>query len=57
MDENEKKEHKFSKEALRQSKLFKEKKDLISAVLENGKEYTTAEAETLINEYLNREVG
>ncbi|MCD8215848.1 MAG: hypothetical protein LUC97_09455 [Clostridiales bacterium] len=56
MEDNERTENKFSKEALIKSRLFKDRRDLVSAVLEDGKEYTKTEAEELIGGYLNKEV-
>ncbi len=49
-------ENKFSKEALKESKLFKDRKDILSAVLKDGEEYTKAEAEELIEKYMTREL-
>ncbi|MCD8089341.1 MAG: hypothetical protein LUD81_01720 [Clostridiales bacterium] len=55
MDASEK-ENKFDKKALCESKMFKEKRDILSAVLEDDREYTKAEAEELIKNYLTKEL-
>ena len=49
-------EPKFSKEALVNSNRFHEQRDLISALLKDGAEYTIKEAEMKIAEYLKGKV-
>ena len=46
----------FAKDALVNSKRFRHKRDLASAVLVDGCEYTIAEAEAKIEEYLKGKV-
>lgn len=46
----------FSKEALLNSKLFRDDRDLVSALLNDEEMYTISEVRTLVNEYLNRKV-
>lgn len=50
------KEPVFSKESLLKSKRFRDQRDLVSAVLEDGAEYTIEEAENLITEYMKGKV-
>lgn len=50
------KETKYTKVALVGSKKFEGRRDLLNALLDNGKMYTIAEVETAINNYLNKEV-
>ena len=45
-------ESKFTKEALVNSKRFQNECDLVSALLEDGSEYTISEVETMIAEYM-----
>ena len=47
---------KYTKEALTGSQKFAGRRDLLNVILDDGKMYTIAEAETEINNYLNREV-
>ena len=49
-------ETKYTKFALVNSKKFEGRRDLLNALLDNGKMYTIAEVETAINNYLNKEV-
>lgn len=49
-------ETKYTKAALAGSKRFQARRDLLNAILDDGVEYTIAEAETIINNYLNKEV-
>lgn len=49
-------EPKFSKEKLLKSKKFEKRRDILSALLSAETEYTIAEVETLIAEYMEREV-
>lgn len=47
---------KFTKEALVASIRFREYKDLLEALLEDDKEYTTDEVDKLINDFKEKEV-
>ena len=47
---------KYTKDALVGSKRFDARRDLLNAILEDGKKYTISEAENKINNYLNKEV-
>lgn len=49
-------ETKYTKAALVGSKRFEARRDLLNAILEDGKKYTISEAENKINNYLNKEV-
>ena len=49
-------ETKYTKVALVGSKRFEARRDLLNAILEDGKKYTISEAENKINNYLNKEV-
>jgi arginine repressor len=51
-----KKEPRFTKEVLVKSKTFKDKRDLVSAILEDGVEYTVAEAEKEIEKFMKGKV-
>lgn len=46
------KEPKFTKEALVNSKRFYDERDLVSALLEDGAEYTISEVENMIAKYM-----
>ena len=46
----------FTKAALVSSKRFAHKRDLVSAMLEDGKEYTIEQVESMIHNYLKGEV-
>lgn len=48
-------ENRFTKTQVLASKKFTNK-DLINAILEDGKTYTLKEVETIINDYLKRKV-
>jgi len=50
-------EVKFSKEQLLSSSQFAKRKDLLCAVLEEGRQYTVREAETEIKKFLKRKVS
>jgi hypothetical protein len=50
------KEHKFIKDQLVNAKVFRENRDLVSALLEDGKEYAISEVQNMVTEYLNRKV-
>ena len=47
---------KFTKEQLMKCSKYDKRKDLLSAVLVDGTEYTNLEAEKLMNDYLKGEV-
>jgi hypothetical protein len=49
-------ETKYTKAALAGSKRFQARRDLLNAILDDGVEYTINEVETIINNYLNKEV-
>ena len=46
----------FTKEALMNSKRFRNERDLVSALLEDGKEYTIPEVEDAIAKYMKGKV-
>lgn len=46
----------FTKETLVKSKRFKDNRDIVSALLEDGKEYSIAEVEGKITEYMKGKV-
>jgi hypothetical protein len=50
------KPQKYTKEALAGSKRFQARRDLLNAILDDGKKYTIEEVETKITNYLNKEV-
>ncbi|MCD7855989.1 MAG: hypothetical protein LUG66_10315 [Clostridiales bacterium] len=50
-------ENRFSKEALVKSKLFREQRDILSAVLKDGEDYSKEEAQKLIKNYLEKEMA
>lgn len=50
------KEPKFTKETLVNSKRFRNERDLVSALLEDGVEYTTSEVEKMIMKYMKGKV-
>jgi arginine repressor len=47
---------KFSKKQLIQSARYRERRDLLTALLKDGKEYTHADVETLIDEFMKGKV-
>ncbi|SDX82973.1 hypothetical protein [Tepidimicrobium xylanilyticum] len=49
-------ENRFTKQQVLASKKLSYSKDLINAILEDGKTYTLKEVETKVNEYLKRKV-
>ncbi len=49
-------ENKFSKQALAESKRYRDRKDLVNALLSDGVEYTLAEADEIIKMFMEREV-
>ena len=49
-------EPKFSKESLINSKRFRHQRDVASAVLADGEEYTITEVEVMIAEYMKGKV-
>lgn len=50
-------ENLFSKEQLLAVGKYKDKRDLLNAVLSDGKRYTFASAEQLLGEFMEREVN
>lgn len=46
----------FTKQQLAESKYYKKKRDLLEALLENGKTYTIAQVDKIIGDYLKKEV-
>ena len=49
-------EPKFTKEALVNSKRFRDERDIVSALLEDGTEYAISEVEIMIAEYMKGKV-
>ncbi len=49
-------EEKFTKIQLVKSKRFEDRRDILSALLDNDAEYTIAQAEDVINKYLKGRV-
>lgn len=49
-------ELKFSKEAIVNSKRYRDRKDLPAALLKDDREYSFREADEIINTFLEREV-
>ncbi|NLK37815.1 MAG: hypothetical protein GX299_07005 [Epulopiscium sp.] len=49
--ENEKKEARFPKEALLQSRRYADQRDLLSALLEDGRMYSFGEVDALIERF------
>lgn len=45
-------EHKFTKEEWVNAKVFRDRRDVVSAVLEDGVEYTISDVETMIANYM-----
>ncbi|MCC8014922.1 MAG: hypothetical protein LIO87_06965 [Eubacterium sp.] len=50
-------ENRFSKDALLKSRLFREQRDILSAVLKDGEDYSKEEAQKLIKNYLEKEMA
>lgn len=50
------KEPTFTKVALVNSKRFRDKRDIVSALLKDGVEYTVSEVETMIAKYMKGKV-
>lgn len=50
------KEPMFTKESLVNSKRFRDKRDIVSALLKDGAEYTISEVETMITKYMKGKV-
>ena len=50
-------EPKFTKEALMNCKRFRNERDLVSAVLTDGEEYTVSEVDNMIAEYMKGKVN
>lgn len=46
----------FTKQQLAESERYKKKRDLLEALLEDGKTYTIAQVDKIIGDYLRREV-
>ena len=46
----------FSKEQLVNAKRYKDKKDIVTGLLDDDREYTLTEADALINKFLKRKV-
>ena len=46
----------FTKQQLAESKRYKKKRDLLEALLENGKTYKIAQVDEIIGDYLKKEV-
>ena len=46
----------FAKQQLAESKRYKKKRDLLEALLENGKTYTIVQVDKIIGDYLKKEV-
>ena len=46
----------FTKQQLAESKRYRKKRDLLEALLENGKTYTIAQVDKIIGDYLKKEV-
>lgn len=52
----EKREASFSKGAFLRSKIYKHQRDLLDAILEDGREYTTKEVNEMLQKELKRKV-
>lgn len=46
----------FTKQQLAESKRYKKKRDLLEALLENGKTYTIVQVDKIIGDYLKKGV-
>lgn len=46
----------FDKQQLTAAKRYRKRRDLLEALLEDGKTYTLADTDKIINEYLKQEV-
>ncbi|GFN35819.1 hypothetical protein [Tepidimicrobium xylanilyticum] len=55
-EKDKKTENRFTKQQVLASKKLSYSKDLINAILEDGKTYTLKEVEIKVNEYLKRKV-
>ena len=51
------KESKFTKEQAYESKKYRDKKDLVNALLEDGKSYTIKEIDGLIDRYFKKDLS
>ena len=49
-------EPKFTKEALMNSRRFRNERDIVSALLKDGVEYTVPEVDSMITEYMKGKV-
>lgn len=47
---------KFTKQQLTESKRYKKQRDLLEALLEDGKTYTIAQVDKITGDYLRKEV-
>lgn len=47
---------KFSKEQLLNAEAYQHRKDVLNAVLDDGKEYTKAQVDTIIGEFMKGQV-
>jgi arginine repressor len=50
------KDIKYTKQTIVESYKYQNRKDLLNALLKDGVEYTIAEVDTIINNYLTKEV-
>ena len=57
MMKNKSKEPKFSKDALLKAKRFRKECDFVSALLEDGVEYTVSEVDAMIAKYMKGKVN
>ena len=55
-DEAIKAEHKFSKEQIVTSKRFRHRRDMLTAILNDGEQYTLADVDELIEKYMKGKV-
>lgn len=56
MKESRPKEIRFSKQELLQAECYQGKKDLVSALLEDGREYSLAEVDAVIEKFMKGKV-
>ena len=57
MEKEEKQTSKFSKAQILSSKQYEERKDLLEAILEDGKEYSKKEVEQQIQKFMKGKVN
>lgn len=55
-DETVKAEHTFSKEQILSSKRFRHRRDMLTAILDDGEQYTLADVDELIEKYMKGKV-